>query len=187
MRKLDIVSELLNRGLVKGSRRYKTAYLDLWRERNERKIEAYRRTFKERKRARYQADPLFRKNLQRKWRAYYRRKLKEDPAWSSKRISAWRKLNPEKWRLLMKRASIRGLHRRWYQRHRTEKLRKRREYDLRKNPIHGLKRLIADVRAGRRAPEDLIAEYRRAFAQVYEGSDGKAGKSKDGKRGLPMR
>lgn len=71
----------------------------------------------------------------------------------------------------MKRASALGLHKRWYERHRDEKLAYCLKRAKRLNPAHGLSRAISRARRGDISLDELHAEFGRALALIGEGRD----------------
>lgn len=123
-----ITLELVNRGLVKGSKEFKAAYQRMLRARN----------------------PEIKKREKENWRRYSQRKqLETDGSWQKERLRKWRESNPSKWQALMKRASEKGLHKRFYDRHK-EKVKNEKRIASRKkrreDPTFGLWQRIRDCR-----------------------------------------
>lgn len=68
----------------------------------------------------------------------------------------------------MRRASANGLHRRWYQKNRREKIERNKEYNRKKNPLIGLKAAISNLdRSG--DWENFEREFERAALFLIKG------------------
>ena len=139
-----IALELLSQGLVRGSKEFNAAYQREYRKRN----------------------PEFREKERKKWREYYKKKGK---SWNSERVRNWREKNPEDWRELMKRASVRGLRRRFYARHRervNEQKKRAGAAKRRAHPTWGLRKAIARFRRGEITVGELVGYCDQAIARL---------------------
>lgn len=119
--------ELVSQGYVRGTKEFKAAYQRELRKRPE---------VREKERAR--------------WKRYYEKKKKEAGGeWCRSRIKQWRVDNPGDWKIISDRATANGVHRRFYQNHKSRILEEKKEYakqKRRKEPTFGLRKAIAEAR-----------------------------------------
>lgn len=140
--RLQIASELLALGLVKSSAEYKRRLIRELRARS----------------------PAYRARERAKWKAYYQRQGKD---WNNKRVSAWRHLNPARWKALMKRASEKGLYERHYAKYRERIKREKSEYGKRirrSDPLFGFRGTLAEYRRGTITFDQLFERCGSALA-----------------------
>lgn len=176
MEKWGFVSELVSRGLVRGSAQWKREYIRLWREKNKGKWKEYYLTSIQK--------PGVKEKRREAWRRFYRSKGTD---WTRKRVSAWRKANPDKWAAIMKKASQNGLHKRWYKNHRSQKLKASYERKKRDNPLYGLTKLRQSAKRGDTAIETYLCELGAALVRFSEESNKGRRQSTDSQRGVRVR
>lgn len=87
----------------------------------------------------------------------------------------------------MKRASRNGLHRRWYAKHRIEKLKKTRERNIERNPVYGVQRQIRLTARGEGDVRALIDRLGEALTRISEEGNRRRHQPKDRKRRLSVR
>ena len=123
--------ELVNQGYVRGTKEFKNAY--------NRELQKQKRS-----------NPVYVQKEREKWKQYYMKKQKQtDGLWNLSRSKQWRQENPGDWKILAKRCSENGVHKRFYQNHLTKLREEKAAYGRKKRrekPGFGLRQSIAEFK-----------------------------------------